>query len=723
MISPRLRAFLFASIASLPACAWPEAEPDVERPDAAPGGGKRDGLDDVSLAEHRCEVLVAGGSTAALAAALTSAREGATTCLLEPTDWIGGQLTASAVPAIDFAWHKVGSLDVGAIAKDPANLPQEFVAWMDELGNPGNCWVSKNCFRPDLFHERTLLPTAAAEPNLHLFLNTVVKDVVTSRGPSGEIIEQVVAIRRHPRTADDPRLSEQIEDWYDPADSERFDKEMLRFGGKPDLVVIDATEFGDVLVLAGAPYLQGVEVLDGSTEIADDTCGQATVFPFVMRYHTGPRFEPSVPEADRPEVFDLGRFTWDQVFTYRRIVDQGQPGGLYGDLSLQNWYPGNDYPFGYLLSSRADAAAAVAAGAWAGGVDVETIAAAERHAYGWYTWLKEREPRGRPDFLTLDREVLGTAQGLSKLPYVRDTRRSIGLDGFVLAAAHLRGDAEALTGTRFSDRIAIGSYAVDIHPLSTCELPPYVVDNHDEPLPFYIPFRSLTNRDVENLLVAGKTMAQSFVANAAIRLQPLEWSTGIGAGAAAAHMSARGQSSRQALVDLDAVQERIRVHAPLEWTIGNEAFPRLDEAAVPVALEVPCPAGATFDHGYGFCADEAHVWGPFPDAMVEACERAGGGAACHEVFEIDIGGVILEVPRWSRSFARALRGGGDCPRGTERVSTLHNHCVERLAEGGENVYGPFGAELAARCEEAGGGDACRIQRWSVAIFRHVTRSP
>ncbi|MCH9683540.1 MAG: FAD-dependent oxidoreductase, partial [Deltaproteobacteria bacterium] len=76
------------------------------------GGGKADDLDDVIPLEpdrvQTCDVIVAGGSTAALAAAMTSAREGAATCLVEPTDWIGGQLTAGGVPAVDFAWHQVG---------------------------------------------------------------------------------------------------------------------------------------------------------------------------------------------------------------------------------------------------------------------------------------------------------------------------------------------------------------------------------------------------------------------------------------------------------------------------------------------------------------------------------------------------------------------------------------------------------------------------------------
>ena len=50
-----------------------------------------------------CDVVIVGGSTSALAAAFAAASSGVKTCLLEPTNWIGGQLTASGVPAIDFS--------------------------------------------------------------------------------------------------------------------------------------------------------------------------------------------------------------------------------------------------------------------------------------------------------------------------------------------------------------------------------------------------------------------------------------------------------------------------------------------------------------------------------------------------------------------------------------------------------------------------------------------
>jgi hypothetical protein len=52
-------------------------------------------------------------------------------------------------------------------------------------------------------------------------------------------------------------------------------------------------------------------------------------------------------------------------------------------------------------------------------------------------------------------------------------------------------------------------------------------------LPFYIPLRALTNIQIPNLMVAGKTIAQSFLVNSATRLHPVEWSVGTAAGVVA----------------------------------------------------------------------------------------------------------------------------------------------------------------------------------------------
>src|SRR5437899_742389 len=54
--------------------------------------------------ELRADVVIIGGSTGGVAAALAAARGGAHVVLTEETDWIGGQLTSQAVPPDEHLW-------------------------------------------------------------------------------------------------------------------------------------------------------------------------------------------------------------------------------------------------------------------------------------------------------------------------------------------------------------------------------------------------------------------------------------------------------------------------------------------------------------------------------------------------------------------------------------------------------------------------------------------
>src|SRR5439155_10047238 len=51
--------------------------------------------------EMECEVLIVGGGMGGVAAALAMARVGRTVLLTEETDWLGGQMTAQGVSALD----------------------------------------------------------------------------------------------------------------------------------------------------------------------------------------------------------------------------------------------------------------------------------------------------------------------------------------------------------------------------------------------------------------------------------------------------------------------------------------------------------------------------------------------------------------------------------------------------------------------------------------------
>lgn len=560
----------------------------------------------------RFDVVVAGGSTAAAAAAFAAADEGATVALIEPTNWVGGQLTASAVPAVDEAWHVRRDpatdevlLDVSDIARDPRNMTPLFRDALMKIGNPGRAWVSRFCFDPQKLIDGLLTPREQAlRGRLTVFRNAAVKRC-TFDAEAGRI-RSLWAVQRTPRSAPEADApseaaagydrfpSQDLPDWYAEEDSPRFTKRLLCFEGD---VFIDATEWGELLVLSDAPYLQGVQedAASGDTTATaegEDRIGQTITYCFVQKIlpessveESSTAEEPSSAGeveggvgygayGDRPDA-------WSRIWTYRRILSSGEEPAV-GDLCLQNWgyaqtrngvtlgtdgkgEGGNDYPFGYVLLSKADSAAQRSD--WCGGVDLDVLAAAERRALAWHAWFRDQAPAPfKPQQIVLHPQTLGTTHGLAKLPYIRDTRRSVGLDGFLLGFEDLTGPLDRKTGTRFADRVALGAYAADIHPLVGYKYPPHVVENHPT-LPFYIPFRALTNAKYGNLLVAGKTMAQTFVANSATRLHPIEWSSGTAAGVAAATMSRDDMTSAGALGSIAAIQERVRRHTPINWTL------------------------------------------------------------------------------------------------------------------------------------------------------------
>lgn len=123
----------------------------------------------------------------------------------------------------------------------------------------------------------------------------------------------------------------------------------------------------------------------------------------------------------------------------------------------QNWGAGNDNAFAYLFVSRATAAQQVASGAWAGGVNVTALAMGEQLAYGYHWWFKKQLPAAIASHIALSHAALGTCHGLGKVPYVRDTRRSVGVGGFVMNATQITGLVEDVVAEIFPDRVAIGA--------------------------------------------------------------------------------------------------------------------------------------------------------------------------------------------------------------------------------------------------------------------------
>jgi hypothetical protein len=201
--------------------------------------------------------------------------------------------------------------------------------------------------------------------------------------------------------------------------------------------------------------------------------------------------------------------------------------------------------------------------------------------------VKQPQPNNR--FLSGLDSPMGTVHGLSKYPYMREGRRIVGRpswghpEGFTvweidisrrsynddyyrqtlppemyrrlkIALAGLE-TINAIVGTKppeeiarrtrstiFPDSVGIGHYAIDFHPCMT-KSPPELPGNTEregerrgagQAYPFQVPLRAMIPQKIDNLLVAGKSIATSHIASAAYRVHSFEWSVGAAAGTTAA---------------------------------------------------------------------------------------------------------------------------------------------------------------------------------------------
>lgn len=561
------------------------------------------------------DIVIAGGSLGAPPAAMAAARANpnAQILLLEPTDWLGGQATTQGVAAPDNPWHDPGRTTM--LGDRDTYFPADYMAWLRDMENlpaqapgigyqpTGTNWVSVDAFDPR--SAAWMLDQMVADfPNITVMKMAVVKEAatqsVTDEFGTGARITGLTVIERTPRagyTPHDDFLHEEFADWYDPADSPRFTKETHTIAPRhtqKGIVVIDASETGDVIVNAGARYTIGRERFteemseSGQPPEMDEDGGNAIVFPFAMTSAaSAPHDESEVQEewpdfdayyADRAANFysfqNASGNKWARVWTYRRLyaaqslwnVDVAQQ----GDVSMQNWNPGNDYLYECIFLDSA-AAAAQAASGWMGGLDLDALRTAELHALGWYFFLKNnRNVTWDTELLRGDHpfNMMGTRHGLAKFPYIRGNRRVIGLHNFRITERYFdetsAGTYDGGTSFRFFDSVGIGNYAADVRPIRGSV---GIAPTDHTPAPFYIPYRSLGVENVRNLLAAGKQFAQTFITNSAYRLHPIEWAAGSAAGSAAGLMARDGVRNYDLLERgrLRELQTTVAQNSPIHW--------------------------------------------------------------------------------------------------------------------------------------------------------------
>jgi len=512
--------------------------------------------------ESAADVVIIGGGLGGCAAALAAARSVYRVILTEETDWIGGQLTAQAVPPDENGWIETHGgtrsyLDLRRRIREyyRRNFPLTDAARAAAHLNPGNGSVSRLCH----------------EPRVSL---AVLYEMLAPFMGGGRV---EILLRHAPKSAS--------------VRSDRIEAVLVRsLETGRDVVLrapffLDATETGDLLPLTKTEYVTGAESRQDTgephapAEAAPDNM-QAFTCCFSMDYLKGedhtidkpveyafwrdyvPKLTPPWPgrllslTTTHPITLkprDLG-FDPEQAtgfFLYRRIIDRKnfRDGAYAGDMTLVNW-PQNDYLLGNPFEVPPEEAA-------------RHVRRAKQLSLSLLYWLQTEAPR--PDGgagwkgLRLRPDIVGTEDGLSKHPYIRESRRIRA--EFTVLEQHLGEEARAEI---FKDSVGIGSYRIDLHPSTGG-------DNYIDigSRPFQIPLGALLPIRVENLLPACKNLGVTHITNGCYRLHPVEWNIGEAAGMLAVFCLANKLVPRRVRSDrgrLEEFQKRLMEDGvPLSW--------------------------------------------------------------------------------------------------------------------------------------------------------------
>lgn len=431
------------------------------------------------------DVLIIGGGAGGTSAGIQSARMGAGTVILEETPWIGGMLTAAGVSCVDGNYQ----LQSGIFGEFVDSLVVEY-------GSPEalqSGWVSYVNFDPHIGQRIFTDMTEACGGLLDVRRETVVTDVKAEDG-------------------------DWLVSWRDSLGK--------RHSIKAD-VLIDATELGDIAKACGVDYRIGMEASSETGESiapveANDVIQDLTFVAFLKDY--GPDADMTV---DEPEGYDPSLFANSALNPMSTVAETGQtiwapemmitygktPQGRY----MINWpIYGNDYYVNSVEMSREERQ--------------EAYEKAKNFTRCFVYFIQTQ--LGMKNLGIAD-DVFPTEDGMPFIPYHRESRRIMGEAFFTMDAA---AEPFAFDKPYYRTGIAVGDYAVDHHHFrhpdwkSLPDLEFYPIPSFNVPMGVIIPKQN----DVEDLIVAEKSVSVSNLINGATRLQPVVMQLGQAAGALAA---------------------------------------------------------------------------------------------------------------------------------------------------------------------------------------------
>jgi hypothetical protein len=456
------------------------------------------------------DVVVAGGGTSGVAAAICAARAGADTLLIERIGALGGQMNVSGPPGFAYAWlfnPRYEQIIGGIMEETHARLLKEGHA-LPHLKPDFRAGYSFSYVDPDWWG--LLMFEMMTENGVHLLLHSLVVDVLKQgNGVRGVIVENTSG-------------------------------RQAAFGK----VTIDCTGEGDLSVRAGAPYeeLPKERLQPHTLSFTVD----GVDWDKVLRY-----IKENLNEfVFRPHPY----LNWTQKQIYERIKqvkDVAEMGELMGWISLRDqamakgeWHGKSGVGFflipreGGVIQAHFQHSSHVPN---CDPTDVRDLTYAEiearRQVQIAWKFIKKYMPGFEKSYVT---RVCPEVR-------LRESRRIMG--DYVLQSD------DVVQARKFEDVIGKSSFPKGGHHVaSTVTLT--LDENHEYPKDggsHDIPYRCLVPKNVENLLVAGKPVSTD--RDAYLRFLQQTMVTGQAAGVAAAVCAKTGVTPRQLEKDVSKLQE------------------------------------------------------------------------------------------------------------------------------------------------------------------------
>lgn len=476
------------------------------------------------------DVVIAGAGTGGCGAAVQAARMGCTVLLLEETDWIGGQMNAAAVTSMDEGGTLVRKRGLyrewcGLVASHYQPLGINFMTAY---------WNSHTCLEPRV--GRHLLHVLLGDARGKGVLDLVERARVSKVIKKGDTVTGVEVV------------------------------DLTEKAGKTRAiqcrVLIDATEWGDVVPLTGTRYRVGnctSDAIDVKRRVQDNTWTAV-----VKQYPQGVPEELRIKEpppgytekvhaafvrtlVDGEKVDSQGKpWTWATFIGYRGMPDSSRPGDS-PPITRTHLNYNNDY-----VASVAEIEDPVQRLATDRAMRLKTLHLIYfiQHTLGKTDWAVANDEgydtpcnREAIDEWLKERPDLGPYRAIfyqfSIIPYVRESRRIIGLH--TMTAREI--ERKKGRPVQFPHTVALGDYPVDMH--GSMSKPWLELDlDREEDIPdkfggkgsgpFAIPFESFIPEKVDGFLPAEKNISQSRMVNGATRLQPHTMMMGQAVGAIAA---------------------------------------------------------------------------------------------------------------------------------------------------------------------------------------------